>query len=100
MTDRCSGESPGPLPCLEAFNRITEQLGGMSAKMDSIHEQTSRINGHVARLFQRTSRHETQIRLLRSEVDGASEGRATWGRRLWQALIGLGLLVAGYLLKS
>jgi len=100
MPDACGGDHPGPPVCLEAFGRITEQLGGISAKLDAVHEQTLRTNGHVARLFARTNRHETQIRLLRWDVDSANQGRAKWGRRLWQALIGLGLLVAGYLLKS
>ena len=89
-----------PVRCLQAFSGINEKLGGMSAKLDAIHQQTLRTNGHVEQLFQRTGRHETQIQLLRADVRGGREGLARWGRRLWQLLIGLALLVAGYLIKQ
>jgi hypothetical protein len=109
MTDRhdengstaCSPPSgPAPVRCLEAFNGITEKLGGMSAKLDAIHQQALRTNGHVEHLFQRTGRHETQIQLLRADVRGGREGLAQWGKRLWQLIVGLALLLAGYLLKQ
>ncbi len=89
-----------PVRCLEAFNGITEKLGGMSAKLDAIHQQTLRTNGHVEQLFQRTGRHDTQIQLLRADVRGGRDGLAQWGKRIWQLLIGLALVLAGYLLKQ
>ena len=89
-----------PVRCLEAFNGITEKLGAMSAKLDAIHEQALRTNGHVAQLFQRTGRHETQIQLLRAEVRDGRQGIVQWGKRFWQMIIGLSLLLAGYFLKS
>jgi hypothetical protein len=97
----CSPPSgDAPVRCLEAFNGITEKLGGMSAKLDAIHHQALRTNGHVEQLFQRTGRHETQIQLLRADVRGGREGLAQWGRRIWQLVIGLALLLAGYLIKQ
>lgn len=93
-----SGDAP--VRCLEAFNGITEKLGGMSAKLDAIHSQALRTNGHVEQLFQRTGRHETQIQLLRADVRGGREGLAQWGRRIWQLFVGLALLLAGYLIKQ
>ena len=95
MTD-CNDNVPPPR-CMEAFNGITEKLGGMSAKLDAIHQQAVRTNGHVESLFRRTGRHETQIQLIRAETRGRREGAVRWGRRVWQLLIGLTLLLAGYL---
>ncbi len=89
-----------PVRCLEAFNGITEKLGGMSAKLDAIHQQALRTNGHVEQLFQRTGRHETQIQLLRADVRDGRQGIIQWGKRIWQLLIGLSLLLAGFFLKS
>lgn len=95
MTD-CNDSAP-PSRCMEAFNAVTEKLGGMSAKLDAIHDQAVRTNGHVESLFQRTGRHETQIQLLRAETRGRREGADRWTKRVWQLLIGLALLLAGYL---
>jgi len=89
-----------PRHCLDAFGRITEQLGRMSAKLDAIHEQAVRTNGHVAGLYERTGRHETEIELLKAGAADVRRGRAVWARRLWQLAVGVGLLLAGYLLKS
>jgi len=100
MPAKCNPNSAMPARCVDAFGRINGQLGRMSGKLDAIHEQTTKTNGQVAKLFEQTCCHETQIQLLRSDVSDAKRGRTTWLRRIWQALIGLALLVAGYLLKS
>ena len=100
MTDCHDETGAAPVRCLEAFNGITEKLGGMSAKLDAIHQQALRTNGHVEHLFPRTGRHETQIQLLRADVRGGREGLAQWGKRIWQLLVGVALLLAGYLLKQ
>ncbi len=100
MTDCHEETGAAPVRCLEAFNGITEKLGGMSAKLDAIHQQALRTNGHIEQLFQRTGRHETQIQLLRANIRGGQEGLAQWGRRIWQLFIGLALLLAGYLIKQ
>jgi len=94
MTD-CNDNAP-PVRCMEAFNAVTEKLGAMSAKLDAIHQHAVRTNGHVESLYQRTGRHETQIRLLQAEARGRRDDAAQWARRLWQLLIGLALLLAGY----
>lgn len=85
---------------MDSFGRITGQLGRMSAKLDAIHEQTVRTNGHVAELYDRTGRHETEIQLLKASAAGVRRGRAAWARRLWQLAAGAALLLAGYFLKS
>ncbi len=97
---RAPGGGAPPVRCMEAFSGITEKLGGMSAKLDAIHQQARRTNGHVAELFKRTGKHETQIQLLRASVRDGRDGIVQWGRRLWQLLVGLSLLLAGYFLKS
>jgi hypothetical protein len=96
----CVGPAaPGPY-CIESFGRITGQLGRMSAKLDAIHEQTVRTNGHVAALYDRTGRHETEIQLLRAGAADARRGRNAWARRVWQLAVGVALLLAGYFLKT
>lgn len=100
MTDCHNEKDAAPVRCMEAFNGITEKLGGMSAKLDAIHQQALRTNGHVEQLFQRTSRHETQIQLLQADVRDGRLGILQWGKRIWQLLVGLSLLLAGYFLKS
>jgi hypothetical protein len=72
----------------------------MAGKLDAIHEQVTRINGHVGLLFDRTGRQETEIQLLRADVSRVRRGRANWARRVWQMLVGLALVLAGYLLRS
>jgi len=99
MNDCRDESSSPPARCLDAFNGITEKLGGMSAKLDAIHQQSMRTNGHVEHLYQRTGRHDTQIQLLRAEVRGRREGLVQWGKRIWQLLVGLALLLAGYLIR-
>ncbi|HUS91423.1 MAG TPA: hypothetical protein VM695_06205 [Phycisphaerae bacterium] len=89
-----------PRSCLEAFSHITEQLGRMSATLDAIHQQSVAADGRVTRLSEVTGRHDTEIQLLEAELAETRRGRTTWGRRLWQAAIGLALLIAGYLLNS
>lgn len=100
MTDCHDEKGAPPVRCMEAFSGITGKLGGMSAKLDAIHQQALRTNGHVEQLFQRTGRHDTQIQLLRADVRDGRQGIVQWGKRLWQLLIGLSLLLAGYFLKS
>jgi hypothetical protein len=97
---RCDPNDAIPRTCADAFGRVTERLARIEATGKAIHEQTVRTNGHVTELFRRTNRHETAIRLLRADVSAAAKGRSTWGRRIWQVVIGLALLLAGYLLKS
>lgn len=100
MTDCHDENGAPPVRCMEAFSGITGKLGGMSAKLDAIHQQALRTNGHVEQLFQRTGRHDTHIQLLRADVRDGRQGIVQWGKRLWQLLIGLSLLLAGYFLKS
>lgn len=99
MSERCYPFARLPIHCAEAFQMISRQIGTMSSKLDAIHEQAVRINGQVAALVEKTGRHETQIQLLQADVAESQRGRATWARRLWQAVIGLALLLVGYLLK-
>ena len=100
MPERCNRRTTLPRSCLEAFSRITEQLGGISAKVDAIHQQVTRTNGQVAALFERTSRHETGIQLLQAGAATAERGRVKWGRRIWQAVVGAALLALGWLLGA
>jgi hypothetical protein len=97
---RCDPNEAIPRTCAEAFSAIRRELGEIRKTGEATHEQTVRTNGHVERLFERTHRNETQIQLLQADFASSERGRARWGRRIWQAIIGLALLLAGYLLKS
>jgi len=91
----CNENTP-PVRCMEAFNGITEKLGRMSGQLDAIHQQTQRTHDHVENLFRQTGRHETQIQLLLASRRDRREGEAQWSRRIWQLVVGLALLMAGY----
>jgi len=97
---RCDPNDAIPRTCAGAFGRITERLARIEETGKAIHEQTIKTNGRVTELFRRTNRHETDIRLLRAHVSAAAKGRSKWARRIWQVVIGVALLLAGYLLRS
>lgn len=96
----CDPNDAIPRTCAESFQGIMGQLECQAAKLDAIHEQTRKTNGHVADLYRRTGRNKTKVALLAADVANAAAGQAKWGRRVWQVVIGLVLLLAGYLLKS
>jgi len=97
---KCDPNDAMPRTCADAFGRIAERLTRIEEIGKAVHEQTTRTNGHVEGLFRLTNRHETAIRLLRADVNAAAKGRSIWHRRIWQVVIGLALLLTGYLLKS
>ena len=97
---KCDPNEAIPRTCAEAFREIGERLTRIEATSRGIHEQTLRMNGRVAELFHRTSRHDTEIELLRADVNQAARGRSIWCRRIWQLVVGLALLLAGYFLRS
>ena len=96
----CDPDGTIPRTCADAFGAVSRQLGELRFTLDAVHAQTAKTNGHVEELFRRTNRHETRIELLRAGVAESRLDRATWGRRVWQAVVGLALLLAGYLLKT
>ena len=96
----CRPDGSMPKYCAEAFNAVSQQLGRMSGKLDAIHDQAAGINGHVARLSERTGRHGQDISALQENVKDLQRSRSTWSGRLWRLGVGVGLFLAGYLLKG
>jgi hypothetical protein len=97
---KCDPNEYLPVTCADAFRRLCEAQARANEKLDAIHEHAVRTNGSVGRLSERSGAHDTQIRLLEAEVLAVRGGNATWGRRIWQLIVGLALLAAGYFLKS
>lgn len=97
---RCDPNETMPVTCAEAFRRLCEAQARANGKLDAIHEQAVRTNGSVGRLGERSEAHGNRIVLLEAEVQAVRGGAATWGRRIWQLIVGLALLAAGYFLKS
>ena len=103
----CDPTNNMPGRCVEAFTDISSALGRIDGKLNGIHEQTKRTNGHVEALYGRTDKNKehllgalASVQALESHMKATQATRSKWGRRVWQAFVGLSLLVIGYLLKS
>jgi len=93
--------------CVEAFSEIAHTLGTIDGKLGGIHEQMVKTNGNIEALYDRTEKNKENlfgalagVQALEGHVKATQATRSKWGRRVWQAFVGLSLLVIGYLLKS
>jgi hypothetical protein len=97
---KCDPNESLPVTCAEAFRLLSEAQARANEKLDAIHEQAVRTHGSVGRLSERSEAHGNRIVLLEAQVQAVRGGNATWGRRIWELIVGLALLAAGYFLKS
>ena len=85
-----------PRGCSDAFADIAGKLGGMDAKLDAIHDQTTKTNGSIADLEAITTAHHDRI----GKLEGATGLARTCGRWLGRVAFAVALVVLGWWLKS
>ena len=88
-----------PTYCSESFASIHQAIGELKKTAEATLIQATRTNGRVADLFERTGLQQTQLRLLQADERRYTKSKGIWGRRIWQATVGLSLLIIGYWLR-
>jgi len=88
------------MTCIQAFETLKLGQARVEQKVDQIHEQTAKTNGHVADLFEKANANRERIGLNASEIAAIKASGSKLGERTWQvisALLIAGILaVAGY----
>ena len=96
----CDPNCAMPRTCADAFSQVGERLAGIEGKVDAIHDQTTKTNGHVAEVHRQTGRHETRLAILDHDMALVMNSRSRWLDRIWKLCVAAGLMAAGYFLGS
>lgn len=97
---KCDPNETIPRSCADAFQRIAETQASHGELLKSIHSAAQQTNGTVRELSVSVHTNDKRIGVVESDVKDCRQTKTAWGRRLWQLVVGVGLLLAGYLLKS
>ena len=97
---KCDPNETIPRNCADAFQRIAETQASHGELLKSIHSAAQQTNGTVRELSVSVHTNDKRIGLIESDLVDNRKTKSLWGRRVWLLAVGIGLLLAGYLLKS
>jgi len=69
-------------------------------KLDNVVLQTTKTNGNVAVLFERTNANALDVALAAKSILRLQSAEKKWGERIWKLIMSVGLLAAGYALAA
>ena len=92
---QCDPNDAIPKTCADAFQSLAVGQGKIEAQVTALVTQTTRINGSVADLYERTNKSTTDRAENRIKVKALEAAVALSGSRAWQIVLMVLTLVAG-----